>query len=60
MAKFIMCQCDRCKIRHETDNPLPDGWLVLWSSNTEMYLCADCKHAFEQFMGEIEKAARPE
>jgi hypothetical protein len=70
MARLSVVQCDRCFIRSETGpHNLPDGWCVVAVSGVDLkgpfeaptlLLCVDCRKALEQFMGEIEKAAKPE
>ena len=71
MAKTIVWHCDRCFIRAPTGpHNLPDGWCVLAPSGavvegssldvTTLLLCKECGAAFESFMLEIEKAAKPD
>lgn len=66
MARISVVQCDRCFIRVEAGpQSLPEGWTVLAgpmvrTSFESLVLCGECAQAFVQFMGEIEKAAKPE
>jgi len=65
MPRLNVSQCDRCSIRKDNDVSLPNGWTEFYiykPTLTEpvILLCIDCTQAFEAFMKEIEKAARPE
>jgi hypothetical protein len=63
MARLSVVQCDRCFIRTEAGHhDLPKEWCVLTAGilNDVLLLCGECSEAFVQFMGEIEKAAKPE